>query len=177
MRDSGRNITHLDVDAAGADVWRSHTALQPIEMRIVDPAGAMVFQHVRTIEFRADDVGSIIRPKGIQIPWRQRVAGAHASPPGAFFCALSACARCWSARREGMPRTATATTQRAIRRERARTIHQRGKCVSSIKDLDRFAANPSLRLSRAPEHRVIFFGTDQFRDELLYSNIKGRNPL
>jgi peptide/nickel transport system substrate-binding protein len=30
---------------------------------------------------------------------------------------------------------------------------------------------------RAPELRVMFFGFDQWRDELLYSNVKGKNPF
>ena len=44
-------------------------------------------------------------------------------------------------------------------------------------DLERLAKNPQLRVTTAVENRVIFFGFDQARDELLYSNVKGRNPL
>src|SRR5262249_41907201 len=44
-------------------------------------------------------------------------------------------------------------------------------------DLQRLASDPKVRLSSALENRVIFFGFDQLRDELLYSNVKGRNPF
>jgi peptide/nickel transport system substrate-binding protein len=44
-------------------------------------------------------------------------------------------------------------------------------------DIDRLAANPALRVSRTTENRVIMFGFDQARDELLYSSVKGRNPF
>ena len=44
-------------------------------------------------------------------------------------------------------------------------------------DTNRLAKDPRVRLSTGPENRVIFFGLDQHRDELLYSSVKGRNPL
>jgi peptide/nickel transport system substrate-binding protein len=44
-------------------------------------------------------------------------------------------------------------------------------------DIARMAANPGVRLSKGPENRVVFFGFDQFRDELASSSIKGRNPF
>jgi peptide/nickel transport system substrate-binding protein len=44
-------------------------------------------------------------------------------------------------------------------------------------DIDRLANNPALRVSRTTENRVLMFGFDQARDELLYSNVKGKNPL
>jgi peptide/nickel transport system substrate-binding protein len=48
---------------------------------------------------------------------------------------------------------------------------------SPPQDLLRLARDPAVRLTSGPENRVIFLGLDQFRDQLLYSNVKGRNPL
>lgn len=39
------------------------------------------------------------------------------------------------------------------------------------------AGRPGLKLLRAPEMRTIFLGMDQGRDELLKSDVKGRNPF
>ena len=44
-------------------------------------------------------------------------------------------------------------------------------------DMDRIRSTEGLKLITGPELRTIFFGLDQWRDELLRSNIKGRNPL
>jgi peptide/nickel transport system substrate-binding protein len=44
-------------------------------------------------------------------------------------------------------------------------------------DLIRLAKDSRVRLSTGVENRVVFFAFDQFRDELLYSSIKGRNPF
>lgn len=44
-------------------------------------------------------------------------------------------------------------------------------------DVDRIATNPAMRVSRTTENRVLFFGFDQNRDELLYSSVKGKNPF
>lgn len=44
-------------------------------------------------------------------------------------------------------------------------------------DAARLASQPQLRLSTSPENRVIYFGFDQWREELLYSSVKGRNPF
>jgi len=46
-----------------------------------------------------------------------------------------------------------------------------------LQDIEKINANPSLKLLQGPELRTIFLGMDQSRDELLYSNIKGKNPL
>jgi peptide/nickel transport system substrate-binding protein len=39
------------------------------------------------------------------------------------------------------------------------------------------AAAPNLKVLDGAENRTIFFGMDQFRDELPGSNVKGKNPL
>lgn len=44
-------------------------------------------------------------------------------------------------------------------------------------DLERIAATPGLRLVNGVENRVLFFGFDQWRDELVYSNVRGKNPF
>jgi len=46
-----------------------------------------------------------------------------------------------------------------------------------LQDLERLSANPGLKVLQGPELRTIFLGMDQSRDELLYSNVKGKNPF
>lgn len=47
----------------------------------------------------------------------------------------------------------------------------------SPQDVERLRANPSIRVVEGPENRILLIGMDQGRDELLYSNVKGRNPF
>jgi peptide/nickel transport system substrate-binding protein len=47
----------------------------------------------------------------------------------------------------------------------------------SPQDLGRLRTNKALKVLDGAENRTIFFGMDQFRDELPGSNIKGKNPL
>lgn len=47
----------------------------------------------------------------------------------------------------------------------------------SIQDLGRLRSTGNLKVIDGVENRTIFFGMDQFRDELPGSNIKGKNPL
>jgi peptide/nickel transport system substrate-binding protein len=44
-------------------------------------------------------------------------------------------------------------------------------------DEERIRASPGMRLITGPELRTIFLGMDQWRDELLHSDVKGRTPL
>ena len=44
-------------------------------------------------------------------------------------------------------------------------------------DVDRIGRTDGLRLLQTPELRTIFFGMDQSRDELLKSDVKGKNPF
>jgi peptide/nickel transport system substrate-binding protein len=44
-------------------------------------------------------------------------------------------------------------------------------------DLPKLRAAPELKVIDGTENRTIFFGMDQFRDELPGSNVKGKNPL
>jgi peptide/nickel transport system substrate-binding protein len=44
-------------------------------------------------------------------------------------------------------------------------------------DIARLEKEPAVRLTTGPENRVIFFGFDHQRDELLYGSVKGSNPF
>lgn len=44
-------------------------------------------------------------------------------------------------------------------------------------DLPRLSADPRLRVFTGIENRLLFFGFDLARDELLYASVKGRNPF
>jgi peptide/nickel transport system substrate-binding protein len=44
-------------------------------------------------------------------------------------------------------------------------------------DVARIKAHPDLKVVEGTENRVVFFGFDQHRDELVYSNVKGKNPF
>jgi len=46
-----------------------------------------------------------------------------------------------------------------------------------IQDIQRVNASGIATVMTGPELRTIFLGMDQARDELLYSNVKGKNPL
>jgi peptide/nickel transport system substrate-binding protein len=46
-----------------------------------------------------------------------------------------------------------------------------------LQDIGRVNHASNLEVLRGPELRSVFFGLDVFRDELLYSNVKGKNPL
>ena len=47
----------------------------------------------------------------------------------------------------------------------------------SPQDLPRLRSTDTLKVMEGPENRTLFFGMDQFRDELVGSNVKGKNPL
>lgn len=46
-----------------------------------------------------------------------------------------------------------------------------------VQDIARVNANPATRAITGPELRTIFLGMDQKRDELQFSNVKGKNPF
>src|ERR1700736_4094603 len=46
-----------------------------------------------------------------------------------------------------------------------------------IQDTARVDSSPNAQVMKGPELRTIFLGMDQVRDELLYSNVKGKNPF
>jgi len=46
-----------------------------------------------------------------------------------------------------------------------------------LQDVPRLQASANLKVLQSPELRTIFLGMDQKRDELLFSNVKGKNPF
>ncbi|MFM2399826.1 MAG: hypothetical protein RL341_1983 [Pseudomonadota bacterium] len=46
-----------------------------------------------------------------------------------------------------------------------------------LQDVPRIDSNPQTKVLQGPELRTIFLGMDQKRDELLFSNVKGKNPF
>ena len=44
-------------------------------------------------------------------------------------------------------------------------------------DVPRLKQTPNIKVLEGTENRIVFLGMDQKRDELLYSNVKGRNPF
>jgi peptide/nickel transport system substrate-binding protein len=46
-----------------------------------------------------------------------------------------------------------------------------------VQDIERVNSAPGTKVLAGPELRTIFLGMDQKRDELLYSNVKGKNPF
>lgn len=46
-----------------------------------------------------------------------------------------------------------------------------------VQDVARLKQNPNLNIMQGPELRTIFLGMDQARNELLFSNVKGKNPF
>ena len=46
-----------------------------------------------------------------------------------------------------------------------------------LQDVDRLRERAGVGVLQRPELRIIFLGMDQFRDELLYSDVKGANPF
>jgi peptide/nickel transport system substrate-binding protein len=46
-----------------------------------------------------------------------------------------------------------------------------------VQDIDRINASGNAKVLTGPELRTIFLGMDQKRDQLLYSNVKGKNPF
>ena len=44
-------------------------------------------------------------------------------------------------------------------------------------DVPRLAQTPGIKILEGTENRIVFIGMDQARDELLYSNVKGKNPF
>lgn len=46
-----------------------------------------------------------------------------------------------------------------------------------LQDVERIKASPKLKVMQGPELRTVFLGMDQKRDELLFSNVKGKNPF
>jgi hypothetical protein len=46
-----------------------------------------------------------------------------------------------------------------------------------LQDVERLRGEKAIEILQGPELRTIFLGLDQSRDELIYSNVKGKNPF
>jgi peptide/nickel transport system substrate-binding protein len=46
-----------------------------------------------------------------------------------------------------------------------------------VQDIERVKQSPNVTVMTGPELRTVFLNMDSFRDELLYSNVKGKNPF
>jgi peptide/nickel transport system substrate-binding protein len=46
-----------------------------------------------------------------------------------------------------------------------------------LQDVQRIQGSGTFTVVQGPELRTLFFGMDQFRDELMYSDVKGKNPF
>jgi peptide/nickel transport system substrate-binding protein len=46
-----------------------------------------------------------------------------------------------------------------------------------VQDIDKLKQDKSIKVYEGRENRIIFLGMDQNREELLYSNVKGKNPF
>ncbi|MFZ4757553.1 MAG: ABC transporter substrate-binding protein [Burkholderiaceae bacterium] len=46
-----------------------------------------------------------------------------------------------------------------------------------VQDVERLKTDPNVKVMQGPELRTIFLGMDSKRDELLFSNVKGKNPF
>jgi peptide/nickel transport system substrate-binding protein len=46
-----------------------------------------------------------------------------------------------------------------------------------VQDIDKLKADKNVKVLEGRENRIIFIGMDQNRDELLYSDVKGKNPF
>src|SRR5881394_2351974 len=44
-------------------------------------------------------------------------------------------------------------------------------------DVPRLRTQPGIKVVEGPENRIVFFGFDQEREQLLYSDVKGKNPF
>ena len=85
----------------------------------------------------------------------------------------------WWDKHEG---NVTEITYRPIQSDATRTAALLSGQVDFVldpppQDIARIKANRELKVIEGTENRVVFFGFDQYRDELVYSNVKGRNPF
>jgi peptide/nickel transport system substrate-binding protein len=85
----------------------------------------------------------------------------------------------WWGKHEG---NLTEITYRPIQSDATRTAALFSGQVDFVldpppQDIARIKASRDLKVVEGTENRVVFLGFDQHRDELLYSNVKGKNPF
>lgn len=88
----------------------------------------------------------------------------------------------WGAKEGRAPGNVTEVVYTQISADATRTAALLSGEVSFVldpppQDLRRLEENKAIKVLRGQENRVVFFGFDQSRDELLYSSVKGRNPF
>jgi peptide/nickel transport system substrate-binding protein len=88
----------------------------------------------------------------------------------------------WGAREGRAPGNVTEVVYTQVSADATRTAALLSGQIDFVldpppQDLARLEANRETRIVRGQENRIVFFGFDQHRDELLYSNVKGRNPF
>jgi peptide/nickel transport system substrate-binding protein len=88
----------------------------------------------------------------------------------------------WGAREGRAPGNVTEVVYTQVSADATRTAALLSGQVDFVldpppQDLRRLEENKAIKVVRGQENRVVFFGFDQSRDELLYSGVKGRNPF
>jgi peptide/nickel transport system substrate-binding protein len=88
----------------------------------------------------------------------------------------------WGAKEGRAPGNVTEVTYSQVSADATRTAALLSGEVDFVldpppQDLRRMEEGKSVKVVRGQENRVVFFGFDQSRDELLYSSVKGRNPF
>jgi peptide/nickel transport system substrate-binding protein len=88
----------------------------------------------------------------------------------------------WGAREGRAPGNVSEVTYTQVSADATRTAALLSGQVDFVldpppQDLRRLEEGKTIKVIRGQENRVVFFGFDQSRDELLYSSVKGRNPF
>ena len=88
----------------------------------------------------------------------------------------------WGAREGRAPGNVTEVVYTQVSADATRTAALLAGQIDFVldpppQDLARLEANRETKVVRGQENRIVFFGFDQSRDELLYSSVKGRNPF
>jgi peptide/nickel transport system substrate-binding protein len=88
----------------------------------------------------------------------------------------------WGAKEGRAPGNVTEVVYTQISADTTRTAALLSNQVDFIldpppQDLRRLEENKETKVVRGQENRIVFFGFDQARDELLYSSVKGKNPF
>jgi len=88
----------------------------------------------------------------------------------------------WGAREARAPGNVTEVVYTQVSADATRTAALLSGQIDFVldpppQDLARLEASKETKVVRGQENRIVFFGFDQSRDELLYSNVKGKNPF
>ncbi len=84
----------------------------------------------------------------------------------------------WDERRHNLDRVVFVPIQNAATRTASLISGATDATVDlPLQDVERVSREANLQVVQGPELRTIYIGLDQYRDELLYSDVKGKNPL